>query len=140
VELYYFWGGAHAASLVFGVIAFLRRSPPGEAREIGAIIVSLVASIPPLITWLLVLKVFIIGGSSNIVQIAGPAGTSLWSLWARAWLYLLYGNGIALLVTGLAMLFPPYPPERASSVASRALAATAAGVALYFTFGLFPSA
>ena len=101
---------------------------------------SVVASVLPLVTLLLFLRVFVIGGSSNVAQLAGESGLDLWSLWFHAWPLLFFGNPVAFMVALVAALLPPYPPRRWQSFASRACAVVAASFAWYTVVTFFPDA
>jgi hypothetical protein len=136
----FLWVGSQTMHMVFWLLA--ARQPP-EARgrkRLGSLALSGLASILPLITLLLFLGVFVIGGSSNVAQIAGESGSSLWGLWFAAWPLLFFGNPVAFLVAVVATFLPPYPPRHWKSSASRACAAVAAGLALYIVVTLFPDA
>lgn len=136
----FFWIGSQSMQLVFGVLAFRQISAVGDGKRITALLVSWVASIPPLCTLLLFLTVFVIGGSSNVAQLAGESGRELWRLWLGAWPLLLFGNLLAGPVAICAALFPPYPPHYWQSSISRVCAAIAAGFAYNATVTYFPDA
>src|SRR5207302_5916122 len=84
--------------LAFVSAACLQRQPSGGRRRLGSLYVSTGASLVPHITLVLFIRVFIIGGSSNVAQLAGEAGFGLWSLWAGAWLPLFCGSPVAFVV------------------------------------------
>jgi len=134
------WVGSQTMSLVFAILAV--RQPPDATgqRRLGSLWVSGLASILPLITLLLFLRVFVIGGSSNVAQLAGDGGYSLWSLWFDAWPILFFGNPIAFLVALVAAFLPPYPPSHWRSFASRACVVVAACFAWHTVVTFFPDA
>jgi hypothetical protein len=111
----FLWVGSQALQLTLAVLAVCQRP---DAR-LGALVASGAASVLPLITLVLFLRVFVIGGSSNVAQLAGESGFDLWSLWFHAWPLLFFGNPLAFLVAVTAALLPPYPPSRWPSFASR---------------------
>src|SRR5262249_1354027 len=127
----FLWVGAQALQLTLAVLAVRQRPDASGRKRLGSLVVSGVASVLPVVTLVLFLRVFVIGGSSNVAQLAGESGFDLWSLWFHAWPLLFVGNPLAFLVTVVAALLPPYPPGRWQSFASRICAVVAAGFAWY---------
>jgi hypothetical protein len=130
------WVSSQALQLVFGVVAMQTL----EKKLLGSLKVSALASILPLVTLLLFIKVFVVGGSSNVAQFAGEAGRGLWTLWFIFWPFLFIGNPIAFFVVLLAAFFPPYPPTHWKSLVSRVSAVVAASFAWYFSATFSPDA
>jgi hypothetical protein len=130
------WVSSQALQLVFGVLAM----QTSEKKLLGSLKVSALASILPSITLILFITVFVIGGSSNVAQLAGEAGQGLWTLWAGFWPLLFIGNPIAFFVALVTAFFPPYPPTHWKSLASRVSAVVAASFAWYVSVMLFPDA
>lgn len=133
------WIGSYALHLAVGVYAYSKERTTGD-RRLGPLVVSGVASIPPLITLLLFVRVFVLGGSSNVAQLAGEDGYDLWRLWFQAWPLLFFGNPAAFLVTLGAAFLPPYPPRHWASFVSRLSAVSAAACAWYVVVKFFPDA
>ncbi|MBN2022663.1 MAG: hypothetical protein JW809_07695 [Pirellulales bacterium] len=102
--------------------------------------VSFFASIPPWTTLFLFLIVFVIGGSSNVAQLAGDSGFGLWSLWCSWWLLLFFANPIALAVLTVTALCPPYPPRHGKSFVARLCSVVGAALAWYVVVTWFPDA
>lgn len=136
----FLWVGSQALQVIVGALALRPRPESSGQRRIGALSLSGVASVVPLVTLLLFLGVFVIGGSSNVAQFAGESGLGLWSLWFHAWPLLFFGNPPAFLATVTAVLLPPYPPNHWESFASRVCAVVAAGFAWYAAVTFFPDA
>jgi hypothetical protein len=91
---------------VFCGVALLQTPVSGGQKRIRALVVSGIASLLPLITLMLFLRVFVIGGSSNVAQIAGESGMDLWSLWFGVWPLLFVGNPAAFLAAVVALFWP----------------------------------
>src|SRR5437763_2671659 len=102
----FIWIGSQVLQVALTSAAYLQPRPPGGGRQLGPLYVSTAASLVPLITLVLFLRVFVIGGSSNVAQIAGEAGMGLWSLWASAWLPLFCGIPIVFVVLLVAAMRP----------------------------------
>ncbi len=134
------WVGSQALQLTFAVLAVRQKTDSSGHKELGSLIVSAVASVPPALTLLLFLRVFVIGGSSNVAQLAGESGFDLWRLWFHVWPVLFFGNPLAFAVALVAALLPPYPPGRWQSFASRVCAVIAASFAWYTVVTFFPDA
>jgi hypothetical protein len=131
--------GAQALQLAFGVYACLRRGIALE-RRFNSLVVSGLGSLLPLVTLLLFLVVFVIGGSSNVAQVAGGSGYDLWSLWCSTWPLLFLGNPLAFIVVLVAASLPPYSLSQWPSFCSRWCAVAAAGFACYTVVKFFPDA
>ena len=112
----------------------------GKSGKLGALLFAGAASVMSLVTLLLVIRVFVVGGSSNVAQFAGESGMNLWSFWFHAWGFLFLGDGLAFVVSTVAVFFPPYPPKHWLSFASRVIAVVAAGYACYVLGQLIPDA
>src|SRR5262249_43738139 len=134
------WVGSQALQLTFAVLAVRQQRDASGHKRLGSLVVSGVASVLPLTTLVLFLRVFVIGGSSNVAQLAGESGFDLWRLWFHAWPFLFFGNPLAFLLAVVAALLPPYPPSRWQSFASRICAVVAAGFAWYTVVRFFPDA
>ncbi len=134
------WIVLHVLHAAFAAAAFIRPPAAAEPKRIGTLTTSTVVTLAPLVTLLLFTKVFVIGHSSNVAQIAGDAGFSLWALWEGTWPLLLIGNGIAWPVAVVATVLPPYPPRHWMSVVARFLAVLLATFAWYTVATYFPDA
>jgi hypothetical protein len=134
------WVSSQALQLTFAILAVRGQSDASGHKRLGTLVASGVASVLPLITLLLFLRVFVIGGSSNVAQLAGESGLDLWSLWFHMWPLLFFGNPLAFWVTAGAALLPPYPPGHWPSFASRVCAVVVAGFAWYTVVKFFPDA
>ena len=132
--------GALIMQLVWGVLA-VRQEPDAKGiRRHGALVPSAMASVLPLMTVLLFIRVFVIGRSSNVAQFAGDSGFDLWRLWFHAWPLLFFGNPLAFLVAVVGLLRRPHPPTHWQSFASRACCLIAAGCAWYIVVSYSPDA
>jgi hypothetical protein len=109
-------------------------------RGCGPLLLSAVATIPPLITLAVFLVVFVIGRASNVAQLAGPNGSGLWMLWASGWIFFVAINPIAFIVGVVAILLPPYRPLRWRSLVSRFAALGCSACACYAVGTYFPDA
>ena len=136
----YFWIGTQSLQIAFGFAALLQKRDASGRKRLGSLVVSAGASILPLFTLLLFLRVFVIGRSSNVAQLAGEAGYELWRLWFAAWPLLVFGNLAAFVVVLVAAIVPPYSPAHWKSIASRVCAIVAAGFACHAVFTYFPDA
>jgi hypothetical protein len=136
----FLWVGFQVLQLVFVTRALRRQHDTSGRKRIIALAVSGVASIVPFITLVLFLWVFVIGGSSNVAQLAGESGLDLWSLWFHVWPLLFAGNPPAFLAAVAAVLLPPYPPKYWESFVSRVCAVVAASCAWYAVVTFFPDA
>jgi hypothetical protein len=137
--LLYLWVGSHALQLAFAVCACLQKPDAAGRKQLGSMVVSAIASILPLWTLFLVLHVFVIGGSSNVAQLAG--GTyDLFGLWVKWWPNLFFGNMLAFPVILGAACFQPYPQRHWASFASRVCALAASFFAFNAVGMLAPDA
>lgn len=134
------WIAAHALHVGLGVAAVWQRRSDQEPKRLGSLVVSFFASILPWITLLLFLVVFVIGGSSNVAQLAGESGLELWSLWLHPWPLLLFGDLIAIIVLAILALVPPYPPRYWTSFLARWCSVGGAALAWYTVVTYFPDA
>jgi hypothetical protein len=105
-----------------------------------AVWISAAAAIVPAITLMLFVCIFVIGGSSNVAQLAGESGMDLWSLWFDVWPFLFFTNPLILVVTVVAVVFPPYPLQRTTSVIARLTAVLLAVFACHTVVTYFPDA
>lgn len=136
IFLLVFWVSSQVLQLVFGVLAI----QTSEQKRLSSLKVSALASILPMFTLLLFITVFVIGGSSNVAQLAGEEGQDPWTLWAIAWPLLFIGNPVAFFVVLVAAFCPPYSPTHWKSLVSRVSAVFAASFAWYVSAMLFPDA
>src|SRR5688572_27786122 len=65
------------------------------------------AMILPTLTLLQFTYVFLVAGSSNVVQEAGPDGRDAWSSWLATWPLFLFGNPVAILLAALTLCLRP---------------------------------
>jgi hypothetical protein len=134
------WIGSQSLQVFSGIQALRERPNSNRPKRLGSLYVSGVASILPFATLLLFLRVFVIGGSSNVAQLAGPSGSSLWSLWFHAWPLLFFGCPLAFVATAAATIVPPYPPVYGNSFVSRLSALVSSGCAWHVVVTCFPDA
>lgn len=119
LAIYILWLGLHVTHLGLGVLACLRPGAGGRPPRTGALIVSGVASVPVVLSLLLFTSVFVIGGSSNVAQLAGEGGYDLWRLWMHAWLPLYFLLPVCVLAACVALCLPPYRDATWPSIGSR---------------------
>lgn len=134
------WIIAHALQFRWAYLAMQRASTDAAPSRHTALQFSLLASCASLLTLAAFLWVFVIGGSSNVAQMAGPAGLKLWSFWFEAWPFMLLANPLALIFLLVAACCPPYPPRHAHSFGSRVCAFVAGAIACYVVVTCFPDA
>ena len=103
------WLIAHALQFRWAFLAMRRSSEDAAPSRLTALQFSLVASCASLLTLAIFLWVFVIGGSSNVAQMAGPSGLKLWAFWGAAWPFMLMANPLALLFLVVSACCPPYP-------------------------------
>jgi hypothetical protein len=130
------WVSSQTLQLVFGILAMQTLGK----KQLDSLKVSALGSILPIVTLLLFITVFVIGGSSNVAQFAGEAGRGLWTLWLVFWPLLFIGNSISFFVVLVAVFCPPYPPNHWKSLVSRVSAVVAASFAWYTSSNFFPDA
>jgi hypothetical protein len=134
------WIILHILHAALAAAAFICPPVIAEPRRVGALAASTLITFMPLITLFFFIKVFVIGQSSNVVQIAGESGYALWALWAHMWPLLLIGNAIAWLVALVATILPPYPPRYWISAIARFLSVLLVTFAWYTVTTYFPDA
>jgi hypothetical protein len=134
------WSRSQSLQIVFGVQAVRQQTDTNRNKRIGSLVASGFASVIPLMTLLLFLRVFVIGESSNVAQLAGESGIPLWRLWFQAWPLLFFGNPVEFFVNAVTALFPPYPPKYWQSFTSRVCGVIATGFACYVVVIFFPDA
>lgn len=132
------WIFAIATQIVAGGIALVRAHREDDSDP--AVIVSAIASLVLCLELVLFVRVFVIGGSSNVAQFAGAEGHGLWREWFKAWPLFMCGSPLALLVTFAAALFPPYPARHPASTTSRVCGVIAALCACLVTLSAPPDA
>ena len=136
----YAWIPLQAVHALLAVYALAGPVNSAGPKRHGALVLSCAVTLVPLATLILFVGVFVVGGSSNVVQLAGDSGYDLWSLWAGTWPMLLLGNPVAWLVAVLTTVFPPYPPRQWASMVARFLAVLVAAFACWTTLTYFPDA
>src|SRR5262245_1237852 len=124
MPLVMFWALILITQLLCGAVAFIRARRNEDFDP--ALVASAIVSVLPLFALLMFVRVFVIGGSSNVAQFAGADGAGLWSEWFHAWPLFFFGGPVVLLVTLVAALFPPYPPRQWVSSVSRLCAIASA--------------
>ncbi|MGA2062754.1 MAG: hypothetical protein ABSG67_19965 [Thermoguttaceae bacterium] len=134
------WIILHVLHAALALAAFIYPPAFAKQRRVGTLAASTFITFMPLITLIFFIKVFVIGQSSNVVQIAGESGYALWELWAGTWPLLLIGNAIAWLVALVATVFPPYPPRYWTSASARFLSVLLVTFAWYTITTYFPDA
>lgn len=97
--------------------------------------------IPSLLTLVSFVRVFVVGGGSNVAQLAGSSGMSLWSFWFHIWPLLILSNLAAVLIA-LIVLFLPLGTRRGWQmvIAGRLCSLSSALIALRFLGIYFPDA
>lgn len=133
------WIGAQVLQLVFGIVAF-RQARALQDKQLGPLIASWIASVSPLLTWIVFLRVFVVGGGSNVAQVAGEDSYALWRIWYGVWPLLSLGNFLGLTIVAITTLLPPYPPKCWPSWLSRACGIVGGGFALYVVAAFLPDA
>jgi len=133
------WIVCQSLHLVLGTFA-VRRECSSNERCLGSLIASGLGGILPLAALFLFIRVFVIGGSSNVAQLAGDEGRALWTLWFHAWPYLFFGSPIAFLVSLVAGVLPPFPPRYWESFTSRWFGIVGAAFAMYSVLRYAPDA
>lgn len=131
------WCTCLALQLGFAVAAFWQTATPDGFRARRSLYVSAAASLVPLVTLCLFIRVFVIGRSSNVAQFAGDDGFRLWALWADEWLPLLFCNFVVFVSLFAVTLIPPW---RSLSSSSRVAALLSALCALYALLRWYPDA
>jgi hypothetical protein len=123
------WVGFQALQIGLAIVAICQNPKEGSLRPLISLMLSMVASALPVFTLLLFLRVFVIGGSPNVAQLAGESGYQLWRLWLYAWPALYFGNPPSLLLNIAVAALPPYPPRGWPSFSSRLCGIIASGLA-----------
>lgn len=136
----FLWLASQSLQLIFGVLAVRQQPDVIAERKLGSRVLAGLASIPPIITLWLFVRVFVVGGSSHVAQLAGESGFDLWSSWGDWWPVLFFGNSLAFLFAVAIAFIGPYPPQRRFSVASRTCAVIVAGIAWYTVVTRIPDA
>jgi hypothetical protein len=134
------WMAAHFFQLTFGIVALRQRIDPQRPTRHVSLLISGLSSFLPFIALALFLRVFVIGGSSNVAQLAGDEGLDLWHLWFSAWPFLLFGIPVAGIASLVAVLMPPYTLRTWPSIASRALTVLAVALSFFHVAKYFPDA
>lgn len=134
------WIGALLLQAVLACRALQRSWSSDEKRNDVALPLSIMVALMPLMSLLIYLRIFVIGGGSSIAQLAGPDGMRLWSLWVNLWPILALGNLGAFLALGILTCVPPYPPIGKLSWASRLCGVASAASACYVVYSTFPDA
>lgn len=141
MKMLLFCGWSLFQSLQIGLAyTALRREAVKDTPRITSVLISALASVVPLITFVLFLVVIVVGGGSNVAQLAGERGMGLWRLWAEAWPLLLFGIPLSALVLLASAISPPYPSSNWQSFFSRWCGLLSAGFALYVVVTYFPDA
>ena len=121
--------------VVLGVMALRPRASSVGQKQQGSLWLSGIVSVFPLLTLVVIVRVFVIGGSSNVAQFPDPYGSRLW---ATNWYCLFWGNVIATMMLLAILALPPYPPRRWLSFLSRVFAVISSGYALYTVLRFHP--
>lgn len=140
LPLFCFWALAAALQLIFGVIAVMRNRRLTREPIHRSLPISALASVIPLLALIMFTRVFVIGRSSSVRQLAGAAGATLWSDWAFVWPLFYLGAPAAVFVCVVVVMLPPYPPKLWQSTVSRGCAAVNAAFAYLVTMVNFPDA
>jgi len=115
------WMAAIGAHIWFSTLAYRRRTSI-------ALVLSSIAVLVSGLALAFIIRVFYIGGASNVAQMSVGA-MRLWSLWLHAYFPLLVGCGIALLTSFITVALPPYPPREWHSFMARLSALASASLA-----------
>jgi hypothetical protein len=134
------WLASAITQVVTGLQAYKNNQSVAEESVNNILFPLALFSIAPFVTLIIFVIVFIIGGSSNIVQIAGERGHIFWELWFFAWPFLYIANPIALVLSSVLILFPPYTNRNWQLFICRFSAIVTSLCALYVTTTLFPDA
>ena len=134
------WVLAHVAQAALSVAAW--REPPDQSgrRRLASLKCSLIVSLVPVASLLAFVMIFVIGGGSNVAQIAGERGMDLWSLWVDLWLPLYLGTLVAVVGGVILAILPPFPPRRWWSTLARLCGVGGALLAAWFLAEFAPTA
>jgi len=131
------WISAQSMQIILGVLGAVKetRDPPDRYVPL---ILSAIGAIIPVLTLVLFLRVFVIGHSSNVAQLAGEDGFELWRLWCHSWPLMFFGNPVSFFIEFASCFLPPFknPP----SYWGRILGIIASGCATHVTLKYFPDA
>ena len=134
------WIGSQALQLILAVIELFRPIRSEVVPRRKALQWSTGASFVPLITLVLFLRVFVIGGISHVAQLTGEEGMGLWGLWAAAWMPLFCCIPVVVVIIVIAAVLPPYPPRSWIGFLSRVSAVPASLCAWHAVYTWFPDA
>jgi hypothetical protein len=121
------WTSASVIHVVLCIPAYRR-------HHRASLVVSGLAAVAPVAFLFAVIRVFVIGGASNVAQIAsggGSSGLDLWSLWFHLYPWLFFSCMASVLASAVAVALPPYPPKLWNAFVCRLVGLTAALCAFY---------
>ena len=137
--IYYGWLVAEVAFVALVICALCRR-PRSKPHPVFALVFSVLGNVVTILTIFYFTKVFIIGKSSNVAQMAGRDGEDLWSLWFHVWEPLLLFTPLSCTLCVLGVACPPWPPREKLSFLARICAALAIIGTAYMLMTYFPDA
>ncbi len=134
------WCGATVIALVTCVLGHvcpsLRWKPEGRA----SLRLASWAMVLPVFTLIQFTNVFLIAGSSNVVQEAGPDGREAWSSWLSTWPLFFFGNPVSILLAVWACCLTPRRINTAWTWLARGAVLITAICAYQIVVRLFPDA
>jgi hypothetical protein len=139
VRFVYAWGAEQVLALLLLAVTLAQARRMRGRRRWASVFVGMAAMVGPLITLTLFLAVFVIGGSSNVAQLAGNRA-DLWSLWFDAWPILLLVNPLSVALAVVSAALPPYGMRYAGAWALPCAVLACAVAAAHVTFRYFPDA
>ena len=134
------WLGAYVSHIALGVMAFKREQLGQAPWGVVSQGLSFAAVTLPVCIVQFMLCVFLVGGSSEAGAMLIGGDANLIGLYLAFPRTLAIGTLVGLIAAIASLVLPPYPPRYTAAFASRACAAFAAGLALYWWDYLMPGA
>lgn len=135
-----YWMLAQGAFGVCAIGTVVQLWRTGLGRHVPSLCLAGLSGIVPSMTLVLFLRVFVIGGSSNVAQMAGESGYDLWHLWYTFALLFFFANPVSVIVAGISIVLPPYRVRFVGAWALPLSALSCAIAATYFTMTHLPDA
>ena len=102
---------------------------------------ALISGLPSVLTLLLFVYVYVLGGASNVVQLAGEgSGLHYWKVWFNVWPLLVLTNPPALLVALVVLVRPCHSRQHRLALVGRFAGVAALLISNYLVFALYPTA
>ncbi len=135
IFLVFLWAALHLFVIAVFAVSLFKRYSISIAEWVSAIV-----SLIPLVSLIFVIRIFVVGGSSNVAQFAGGSGANLWSLWFNVFVWVLLVNFVACLIVVGCLFFRSYPTRFWSSFSMRVACLITAVIAVYFALTHIPDA